>query len=256
MKNERIVCLVPSLTELLVDLQLGSNIVGATNYCVHPAELQVNRVAGTKNPDLTKIIELRPSYLLCNREENRREDIEFLRDNLPNCYIRITEIETFEDGLDAIKLIAEDLDVISNGDELIVELKAIMRDLVTLREKDLNPPIKVLYLIWKNPWMTVGCDTYIYNMLKSLGFEHCVTDLRYPSLEDEQLIKLDYDLLLLSSEPYPFKSKHVRDLETKTRKKVFLVNGEHFSWYGSRLKHVVEHFTAEIKTILARSGLV
>ena len=111
MKNERIVCLVPSLTELLVDLGLGSQIVGATNYCVHPNDLDTTRVSGTKNPNLSKIIGLKPSYLLCNREENRREDVEQLQSNLPNCRVRITDIGSFEESLSSITLIAEDLNV-------------------------------------------------------------------------------------------------------------------------------------------------
>ena len=249
MKNERIVCLVPSLTELLVDLGLGSSVIGATNYCVHPKKFSVTRVSGTKNPDLSKIMELKPTYLLCNREENRREDIEYLQSNLPDCFVRITEIDSFEDSLTAIQLISTDLDVISQGNELIIELRQIIKDLVQATGAFSAEPLKVLYLIWKKPWMTVGSDTYIYNMLESLGFSHCVRDVRYPSLEEQQLIDLDYDVLLLSSEPYPFKSKHVSDLEVKTGKNVFLVDGEHYSWYGSRLKHVAKKFEAELTKI-------
>lgn len=246
MKNERIVCLVPSLTELLVDLGLGSQIVGATNYCVHPNDLDTTRVSGTKNPNLSSIIGLKPSYLLCNREENRREDVEQLQKALPNCRVRITDIGSFEDSLSSITVIAEDLKVTAPAHELVTKLRQLMRDMADLGKNCRHEPLKVLYLIWKKPWMTVGSDTYIHNILQSFGLIPCITDLRYPVLSEEELLGIDWDVLLLSSEPYPFKAKDCEELSKKTQRPVILVNGEHYSWYGTRLLKAAPNLKSEL----------
>ncbi|MEE2925582.1 MAG: helical backbone metal receptor [bacterium] len=249
MKNERIVCLVPSLTELLVDLGLRSQIVGVTKYCIHPDNLSVSRVSGTKNPNLTKIIDLQPTYLLCNREENRLEDINYLKSALPKCRMRITDVGSFEDSLSTIELIAEDLDVSTKANELISELHQIMKNLIEVGQKFSSKPIKVLYLIWKKPWMTIGTDTYIYSMLKSLNLVSCIDDIRYPILEADDLFERDWDVLLLSSEPYPFKDSDCLELTSKTQRPVILVDGEHYSWYGSRLKYVEQTLRTELSII-------
>ena len=251
MKNERIVCLVPSLTELLVDLGLKSHLVGATNYCVHPPKLNVTRISGTKNPNLTKILDLNPTYLICNREENRREDIEYVQNALPECRLRITDIGSFEESLTSIRLIAEDLDIVAEGNDLINELSQIMTDLQKIVQSHSGKPLKILYLIWKNPWMTVGTDTYIHNILKSLNLESCINDVRYPVIDSVELAELDWDVLLLSSEPYPFKESDCLKLANATRRPVLLVNGEHYSWYGSRMIHAAKSLKLELNQIFS-----
>lgn len=249
MKNKRIVSLVPSLTELLADLGLQSHLVGATRYCIHPPDLKLQRIGGTKDPDLSKIIELKPDYLLVNREENRKEDVEALAEVLPNCTIRITEIDNFDDSLEAIALLGIELGVSTKAQELIDELKSCLLKLTKHNENNDVRPLKVLYLIWKNPWMTVGADTYIHNMLHLMGLESCINDLRYPVIEESQLLAMDWDVLLLSSEPYPFKESDCLELIQKAQRPVILVNGEHYSWYGTRLLRAYEQLESEIVKI-------
>ena len=249
MQNKRIVSLVPSLTELLVDLGLQSHLVGVTRYCVHPSDMKLERVGGTKNPDLSKIIELKPDYLLVNREENRKEDVETLAEALPNCKIRITEIDNFDDSLEAIALIGMDLKVSAKAHELIEDLRTCLQKLLKHIESFNTRPVKVLYLIWKNPWMSVGTDTYIHNMLYLLGLQSCVNHLRYPVIEDSQLLAMDWDVLLLSSEPYPFKESDCLELIQKAQRPVILVNGEHYSWYGTRLLRAYKQLKSEIVKI-------
>lgn len=238
--------LVPSLTELLVDLGLEQQLVGITHYCVHPSKLDVRYVGGTKNPDLSAIIELRPDYLLVNREENRREDVETVAKALPDCQIRVTEIDNFDDSLEAITVIAQDLSVMAKANQLINELKLCFKSLCEINESSESKKVKVLYMIWKKPWMSIGIDTYIYNMLHSLGLQSCVNGLRYPVIEESQLLAMNWDILLLSSEPYPFKESDCVELIQKTKRPVILVNGEHYSWYGTRLLRTYEQIESEI----------
>lgn len=226
----RIISLVPSLTELLVDFGLKDKLLGRTRFCVHPEKevKEIEIVGGTKSPNLEKIIELEPDFILANKEENRKEDIEVLRTYTK---VYVSEIGSIEDAL---------LEFTSLGNELGVEDKAqhINSEISDLLSKiPTEPELSVAYMIWKDPWMTVGNDTYIHSVLKHYDLKNVYGDqTRYPKTSFKELASKNPDLILLSSEPYPFKEKHIVEIkEACPGSKIQLIGGEWFSWYGSRM---------------------
>lgn len=228
----RIISLVPSLTELLIDLGLEQRIAGRTRFCVHPREKvqQIPIMGGTKNPRLDKIYDAHPDLIIANREENRRQDIEALMNDFE---VEVTEIETIEDALITMHQMGETLDVSVPCETLITQIQ---------QRLDERPPVRPLttaYLIWRDPWMSVGRDTYIHDVMKHWGLQNVFGDEeRYPTFNPEELEQYNPELILLSSEPYPFKEKHIREVEEMCgTARVLLVEGEWFSWYGSQMKH-------------------
>lgn len=227
---QRIISLVPSLTELLFDLGLEDQLIGRTRFCIHP-ENKVNEVeiiGGTKNPRLDKIVEMEPDFILANKEENRKEDIEDLESYAD---VMVTDILTIEDALMEISSIGMKLGVSDKARQVVQTITKL------LSSKPDSTPISTAYLIWKDPWMTVGNDTYIHDVLKTYGLQNVFgAEERYPKLTLEKLSAKRPELILLSSEPYPFKEKHLTEIQTACpHSKVKLVNGEWFSWYGSRM---------------------
>ena len=232
----RIISLVPSLTELLFDLGLKDQLAGRTRFCVHPEELveDIDIIGGTKNPNLEKIVELKPDFILANKEENRKEDIEVLE---KYAEVRVTEIDTIQDAILEINSLGELLGVKD-------EAKAIVQKITTLlNDRPSRPVLSVAYFIWKDPWMTVGGDTYIHDVLHKYGLNNLYgLQNRYPKTTLEDLAKKKPDLILLSSEPYPFKDKHVDEIIAACPdSEIRLVNGEWFSWYGSRMIEAFAH---------------
>lgn len=232
---ERIISLVPSQTELLVDLGLEEKIVGVTKFCVHPAHLRKIKtiVGGTKNYRFDVIDFLKPDLIIGNKEENDQEGIEKLAAKYP---VWMSDIYDLKDSFRMIF----DLGEISGTRE-----KAV--DIIFQIEKSFAKPIAkkgtCVYLIWENPKMAAGKNTFIDSMLSIAGFENLVEKLRYPELTEEELIKLSPDYLLLSSEPFPFKEKHILAFQRILPKtKVQLVDGELFSWYGCRLIFAAGYF--------------
>lgn len=226
----KIVSLVPSLTELLIYLGLKEQLIGRTRFCIHPeADIKsVPIVGGTKNPNLEKIISLKPDFILANKEENRKEDIEILQ---KYSRVRVTDISTIEDAI---------LEILALGNLFQVQKKAqaIVSDLQNLLDQKPNLPKKsVAYFIWRDPWMTVGNDTFIHDVLKTYHLQNVYGDqTRYPSTDLTELAGKKPDLILLSSEPYPFKQKHLQEIqEVCPNSQIQLVNGEWFSWHGSRM---------------------
>jgi ABC-type Fe3+-hydroxamate transport system substrate-binding protein len=234
---ERIISLVPSQTELLIDLGLESNIVGITKFCVHPKHLKKSKtvVGGTKQVHFDKIKKLQPDIILCNKEENTPEMVEELE---KIAQVHVSDIKTLQDNAKLISNYAK----LFNAES---EAESILQQLSTEQEKFKNfikdkPIKKVAYLIWRKPWMTVGHDTFIDYMLKVNNFENVFGKLsRYPEIDINQLPEID--LLLLSSEPYPFKTKHLNDIPVD-KSKIKFVNGEFFSWYGSRMIKSFQYF--------------
>jgi ABC-type Fe3+-hydroxamate transport system substrate-binding protein len=232
-----IVSLVPSQTELLVDLGLEDKIVGVTKFCVHPKHLKKSKiiVGGTKQVHFEKIKTLEPDIILCNKEENTKEMVEELSKIAP---IHVSDVKTLADNNQLIR---------DYGEIFNTEEKASKIVDAILHEKDLyekyiqnKPPKKVGYLIWRNPWMAVGRDTFIDHMLKVNNFDNVFAEQsRYPEIDINNLPNLD--LLLLSSEPYPFKDKHLEEIPLPNEKIKF-VNGEYFSWYGSRMIKAFAYF--------------
>ncbi len=226
---KRIVSLVPSQTELLFDLGLSDEVVGITNFCVHPLEefLQKVRVGGTKSPEISKIRDLKPDLVIANKEENNREDVEAIT---AFCPVWTSNIGNLDDALRMIEQLAS---IVGRADVGARMSRTIQSRFDGIK---LQPSKSVVYLIWKKPYMAAGNDTFIHHMLEKASWTNLVQENRYPEVSEDQLIKLSPDLVLLSSEPYPFKEKDVRELSSKLPKtRVILVDGELFSWYGSRL---------------------
>lgn len=230
----RIVSLVPSQSEFIWELGVQDILVGITRFCIHPAEMfqRVTRVGGTKKLNLQKIRDLRPDIIIGNKEENDREQIERLQEEFP---VWMSDIVNLQDAYGMMYAI---------GNLLKQEIKAasiingIQHSLTEVKGRFTG--LKVAYLIWHSPTMLAGRNTFINCMLEHLGFINVAAGIqRYPAVIADELAEMDPDLLLLSSEPFPFSEKHQRlYAELFPSVKSVLVNGEMFSWYGSRLLRV------------------
>lgn len=234
---ERIVSLVPSQTELLYDLGLGDRVVGITKFCIHPEEWFRNktRVGGTKNVDLDKVKALKPDLIIGNKEENEKSDIFALEKIAP---VWMSDIFTLSDSLEMITSLGEVLRVEQKAKNMV---KEIQDEFLSLKSLELDR--KVLYLIWKDPYMGVGPNTFIHHVLEDhLGATNILKEERYPMLELESLNQYP-QVVLLSSEPYPFKEKHLQEIQDLfPYAEIKLVDGEYFSWYGSRLLGAPNYF--------------
>ena len=239
---QRIVSLVPSQTELLVDLGLESKIVGITKFCIHPQHLKTTKciVGGTKKVNYDKIKALEPDIIICNKEENTLEIVENLR---AVCAVWVTDILTIEDNFKMIDDLGKLLGHHTQAQHWISRLSFALSDFKQFTE---NKPVqKVAYFIWKNPYMVAGSDNFINELLKLNHFENVFENQpRYPEIELQQINKkTDLDLIFLSSEPYPFKEKDALEMmPLVTQAKIRLVDGEMFSWYGSRLLKALDYF--------------
>lgn len=233
----RIVSLCPSLTELIFDLGRGDELVGRTKFCVHPVRRveQVESVGGTKNPRIARIAELAPDLVLMNEEENRREDA----DALAAAGLRL-HVSFPHDVRETAQMVRD----IGAALERPVEAERIAADIerraARVRASALGaPPVRYAYLIWRNPWMVAGADTFVTAMLSLPGGINVFGDRpdRYPAVTAEELANAQPDVLLLSSEPFPFKEKHAGELVAATgipRERMRFVDGEYLTWHGSR----------------------
>lgn len=234
----RIISLVPSQTELLFYLGQNENIVGITKFCIHPEEQfrKKTKVGGTKQlkPDL--IAQLKPDLIIANKEENERSQIEMLEQKYP---VWISNIYTLKDALEMIVQIGRLVNRESKGMELVTKIE---KEFSYLEQTKICP--KVAYFIWRKPWMVAGRNTFINHLLQRAGFKNVFESLqRYPEIESAQLEKAAPDVILLSSEPYPFKDKHRKEIQELCPKAVIiLVDGELFTWYGNRLLQSATYF--------------
>jgi ABC-type Fe3+-hydroxamate transport system substrate-binding protein len=240
---QRIISLVPSLTELLVDLGLESAIVGLTKFCVHPSHLKKTKtiIGGTKNINLKKIKALNPDIILCNKEENTKEIVALCEHIAPT---HISDIFTIDDTLELINLYGELFSREAQAKKIVQEIRFKLVDFQQFIEnKKLK---KVAYFIWKKPWMVAGKKTFIHHMLQLNKFDNIYKNIgRYPEIHIDNIeLKRDADFIFLSSEPYPFKEKDISEMENLSNAHVILVNGEMFSWYGSRLLKAFDYFKA------------
>jgi len=238
---ERIISLVPSQTELLCELGLGERLVGITKFCIHPKGLikEKSVVGGTKDFKMEKIKALKPDLIIGNKEENQKELIEALAEEFP---VWMSDISTLEESFEMIKLVGELVDCGANADKIVAQ--------ATKGFLNLNSSSKgtSVYLIWNNPIMTAGKGTFIDDMLRRIGLENLVLEDRYPELSEERLKSLAPDYLLLSSEPFPFKENHIqRFRELLPNAKIELVDGEMFSWYGSRILKAPSYFEGKFE---------
>ena len=235
---KKIISLVPSQTELLHYLGLEDVVLGITKFCIHPEKWfrQKERVGGTKNVNIEKIRQLKPDLIIANKEENIKEQIEELAGNFP---LWVSDVNNLEDALVMVERIGELTAKKKEATQLSKDIQTAFNQLQT---PDRRP--RTAYLIWKDPYMTVGVDTFIHAMLQKAGFDNVfVYKKRYPVITIEEIKYAGCEVLFLSSEPYPFQQKHVDELQAfLPGTKIMLVDGELFSWYGSRLLHAPAYF--------------
>jgi ABC-type hemin transport system substrate-binding protein len=280
----RIVCLVPSITELLVDLGLEAYLVGRTGYCIHPAQVValIPKVGGTKNVNLEKIRKLAPTHVVVNVDENEKSTVDALRTWVP--HIVVTHPQNAQDNIALIDqlvavftpfLPAAALDSVvdlppdapqdamhSIAAYAIFQRATALKQQFSTRLQGLQAsraqrnPQRVLYLIWQGPWMTVARDTYISRMLDLIGWQTWPDTLggdgirtagaaRYPVLTGDEPWLAQIDRVLLSSEPYSFGAQHVAQVQSwLPHTQVQLVDGEMLSWYGSRAIQGLDYLEA------------
>ncbi len=228
---KRIVSLVPSQTELLYSLGLEKEVVGITKFCIHPHKWfkTKQRVGGTKTIQTDIIKALSPDLIIANKEENVKEQIKELQSIAP---VWLSDIYTVQDALEMIRSVGEIVNKTAETDKIACDIKASFQQITPIKTK-----LRTAYLIWKDPFMAAGGDTFIDDIMSLCGFNNIFKDRpRYPQITIEHLIQSDCRLLLLSSEPYPFKEKHVKQLQQQLPDTLILpADGEMFSWYGSRL---------------------
>lgn len=236
----RIISVVPSQTELLYDLGLDEEVIGITKFCVHPNDWfrQKTRVGGTKQLNLDKIRSLQPDLIIANKEENTKEQIEALSVEFP---VWISDIHNVSEALQMIKGVGEITAKIAAAEVLTQKIAAGFHSLQKAAQ-----PRQVAYFIWYNPWMSVGHDTFISNIIDTIGWTNVFSHkTRYPEITMEELQQCNPGIVLLSSEPYPFKEKHVAEIKAVLpQAAVLLVDGEMFSWYGSRMLKAIDYFNS------------
>lgn len=239
---QRVVSLVPSISELIWDL--GVRPVGRTKFCIHPDEMrEVEVVGGTKNIKEDLIIKIEPDLVLANKEENTKKVVESLCKFVP---VWVSDISKLDDCL---KMIADLGKIMERNDQAEALVSKIREGFDRLEaEIEGKDEIIALYLIWKKPYMAAGTDSFISDVMKKTGLTNCLTARgvkgeRYPQLSVDDIKALNPDVILMSSEPYPFKEKDVEELESLVNKKAVLVDGESFSWYGSRMLKSMDYLT-------------
>jgi len=238
-KPTRIISLVPSQTELLHFLELELETIGITKFCVHPASWhrEKTKIGGTKNIDVAKIISLEPDLIIANKEENIKEQVEKLAMDFN---VWVTDVNNLNDAIQMIN----DIGILTKKEIKANALTRLIKNVFTEDNVENNVLKNVTYLIWKDPYMTIGGDTFINDMLLQSGFKNIFDDkLRYPEVTIELLQSLKPEYIFLSSEPYPFSNKHLEELKSVLPdSKIILVNGEMFSWYGPRLLQAANYF--------------
>ncbi|MBD1364366.1 ABC transporter substrate-binding protein [Mucilaginibacter sp. ZT4R22] len=241
---KRIISIVPSQTELLFYMGLDAEIAGITKFCIHPANKVslVPKIGGTKQLNLEVIHQLRPDLIIANKEENEQSQVEELMKHYP---VWISDIHDLPGALQMISGIG----AITGSVEEASKIDTIIQQ----RFDELNKPViitRAAYLIWRKPYMAAGKGTFIDSMLQRCGFDNVFSETRYPEISPEALIAAKPELLLLSSEPYPFADKHIAEFKALLpNTRVLLVDGEMFSWYGSRLLEAPAYFTGLIEPI-------
>ncbi len=224
---QRIISLVPSITEFLYALGMGERVVGITKFCIYPdIWFQTKtRIGGTKTPDFDKIKALTPDLIIGNKEENQEDDITRLRELAP---VYMSDVNSIEDMYEMIRDLATILGVAAEGPRWVEQWKAYLN-----RNSHKGQRKKALYVIWKDPIMVVGKNTFIDSYLTAIGYENCVKETRYPVWSEN--VVYNPEVVLLSTEPYPFKETDFEYFKSLfPNAEVALVSGEEFSWYGVR----------------------
>ncbi len=241
----RIASLVPSVTELVLALGLRRQLVARTGFCIHPRELVVDvpKVGGTKDVNLARLRHLAPTHVLVNVDENRLETIEAMRawgDAAPQ--IVVTHPVAPDDNLALVEQIATLFAALPGVSTRAADLSQALRRELALTRPEGRRSLRVLYLIWREPWMTVARDTYISRMLARIGWQTLPDSdggpsgaTRYPALSGDEVWLRQVQQVLLSSEPYRFDARHIPAAQALCpQARVRLVDGERLSWYGPR----------------------
>jgi ABC-type Fe3+-hydroxamate transport system substrate-binding protein len=224
---QRIISLVPSITEFLYALGLGDRVVAITKFCIYPDEWYISkpRIGGTKTPDIDKIRAIKPDLIIGNKEENRQEDIAALGEFAS---VWMSDVNSIQDMYSMLTSLGEILGLAEESLGWITRWKTYFEE-----NKNKGQGKKALYFIWKDPEMVVGKGTYIDAYMKAIGYANCVEMGRYPMLSD--LDELNHDVVLLSTEPFPFKETDFGYFQERfPSAQIMLVSGEEFSWYGVR----------------------
>lgn len=241
----RLVSCVPSLSELVYYLRPDA-LVGRTKFCVFPEELKtIPTIGGTKTLDIEKIKELQPDFILATKEENIQEQIEALNDDFP---VKLFDIQNFEHAVKAIGEIGLLMGCSGRANEFLQEIQSAADRFL------FHTPKRAIYLIWKNPWMSVGGDTFINSMMEKAGFQNVFKSrIRYPEIDlDDAIQSTKPEVVLFSSEPYPFKESDLEFWRSKHPQTRFIwVDGTYFSWYGVRMKNSFSYFEKIYETQFA-----
>lgn len=242
----RVISIVPSQSELLWDLGLREELIGITKFCIHPDEMfrTVERVGGTKTLDLEKIRKLKPDLIIGNKEENEKSQIEELQKEFN---VWMSDIFNFDDAFKMIKSLGEIVDKKSRANEIIKQLTKTIPEIENIFSHQ-----RVVYFIWNKPYMLAGANTFIHHVLNYAGLINAAEYLeRYPEVTNDQLVEMKAEYCFLSSEPFPFKEKHQKEIESfLPGVKTMIVDGELFSWYGSRLLQLPEYLKELKKKIV------
>ncbi|CAN5590766.1 helical backbone metal receptor [soil metagenome] len=251
---KRIISLVPSQTELLFDLGLDETVIGITRFCIHPEQWfeTKTRVGGTKDFKLEMIRMLKPDLIIANKEENNLEGLLPLMNEFP---VWISDVSNLDDALRMISSIGAMTGTNDSANDIISKIKTEYQRLAEYLV--LSPPInnRCVYYIWYKPWMSIGEDTFIYNQLVNCGFSS-VTERRqrYPEISIEEAKNAEAELVFLSSEPFPFQEKHSVEVKAIFPEAIIkFVDGEFFSWYGSRLVTAPSYFISLLESLKTRS---
>ncbi|HTH32093.1 MAG TPA: helical backbone metal receptor [Lacibacter sp.] len=242
---QRIISLVPSLTELLFNLGLQEEVVGITKFCVHPEQWfkTKTRIGGTKQLNIQLIESLKPDLVIASKEENVKEQVEAVQQFCP---VYCSDISNLQQSYEVMEQLGFITDRMDKAKHLINTIEDSFKKLSPVAK-----PIRAAYLIWQHPYMTIGGDTFINHMMALAGFENVfATEQRYPVLTIEDLMKRNVEVVLFSSEPFPFKEKHLvafaqEWLQLNSLQQIpvcKIVDGELFSWYGSRTLYAAEYF--------------
>ncbi len=237
---KRIVSLVPSQTELLADLGLSDKLAGITKYCIYPPDIYLStpHIGGTKNFNIERIKTLKPDLIIGNKEENTKKLIDELEEEFP---VWMSDVSDLHEAMEMIYCVGSITGTLEKAEEII---KNIHTDFEKLRQTHTAKKPKALYLIWRKPYISVGANTFIHDMMERCGFHNVlVNKTRYPELSAADIKSLNPEIILLSTEPYPFREKHFNEFKAICPKAKFvLAEGEYFSWYGSRLVNACSYF--------------
>ncbi len=233
----RVVSLCPSTTELIFQLGGEDRLIGVTNWCIHPAEgvKRIEKVGGTKDPDVQRIIELAPDLVFFNEEENRKEDAEVL--DAAGIPLHVSFPKTVVESIELIRSIGNAIGRVESAESLAQQAESALA-LVGGQCAGLEP-VRYAYLIWRKPWMAAGADTYLTDLLGLAGGLNVMAagGERYPALALAQLVEADPQVILLCSEPFPFKDEHIQELRGHpglSNRIFILADGEALTWHGSR----------------------